>query len=174
MRHRYDFSLKDKVKGFDKNAVTSFFFVRHSSNCSSSWYRLCGEFEIFQKSKQKIIETVTSSDSETDHWPHWYYFDCKDWLTAVHMERDDSADWQDCSNWNCRNLRLFQLSWEVSVLNQSKHWKVRSNGLSRNFVNSKTLVGWCRDRPKRALLSTSPIANNLWKNEQKRKQKKRQ
>ena len=47
-----------------------------------------------------------------------------------------------------------------------------------NFTSSKTLVGRCRDRPKRALLLTCPNVKNLEKqnkkeNEKKRKQKQK-
>ena len=113
-----------------------YIYVRHSSSCSSSWWRLYGEFAIFQESSQEIIETVVSSDSEADHWPDWNYWYYNDWLTAAHVERDDSADWQSCSVCNCKNLRLLFLSatsGRLSILNQSKHGKVGFNGSWKQF-----------------------------------------
>ena len=45
-------------------------------------------------------------------------------------------------------------------------------GRKIKFTNSKTLVGWRRDRPERALPLTLPNVKNL-KNEKKRKTKKK-
>ena len=62
--------------------------VRHSSRCSSSRYRLHGEFAIYQESTEEIIETVVSCDSEADHWPNWKYWNYTDWLAAALLERE--------------------------------------------------------------------------------------
>ena len=102
-------------------------YVRHSSGCRSSWYRLYGDFEIDQESITEIIETVVSSDSEADHWPNFRRFiggsSCGEkrlcWLTelfSLQLQKPGSFLTQ------C-------YVWEVSVLNQSKHWKARLNGL---------------------------------------------
>ena len=63
VRQRYGLSLKRP--GCERSHMR-YIYARHSSSCSSSWYRQYGEFSIYQESIQEIIETVVSSDSEAD------------------------------------------------------------------------------------------------------------
>ena len=62
-------------------------YVRHSSSCSTFWYRFFEELGIYWESIQEIIETVVSSDSEADHWSNWNYWNYNDGLAASHVER---------------------------------------------------------------------------------------
>ena len=65
---RYGLNPIERMENLDVNAaIWGYIYVRHSSSCSSSWYRLYGEFEIYPESIPEIIETVVSCDSEGDH-----------------------------------------------------------------------------------------------------------
>ena len=64
-----------------------------------------------------------------------------------------------------RCLYLLVCLWDVLCCNLQ--------GRKINFTNTKTLVGWCRDRPWRALLLTCPNVKNLQKIKTKQNEKKR-
>ena len=60
-------SSRDKMKDLDVNAaIWSFFMSVTLQAAVQPWYRQDREFEIYQQSISKIIETVVSSDSEAD------------------------------------------------------------------------------------------------------------
>ena len=143
VRQRYGCSPTDRMKNLVMNtAIWSFFYVCHSSSCSSSRKRLHRKSGVYQESLLEIFETF-SSDSEvviTDQ-TEGTGLTTIDWQQF--MWRDDSVNWQSCSICNCQNLRLFWLSamsgrypWRTS----QKHGKAASNG-SWKHVMSKIRIG---------------------------------
>ena len=71
------------MENLDVNAVFwKIFIFRHSSSCSSSWKRLFRKFT-FQESVHTIIETVVSSDWETDYGSDGNYLYSSDRLAAA-------------------------------------------------------------------------------------------
>ena len=118
--------------------VYGYIHVCHTSSCSSSWLRLHRKFAIFQESTQEIFETVISSDWEVDHgsdrkildWPRLTGSSLLCWQTelfSLQLQKPTSF--------------LSQCYvWEVSVLNQSKHGKARSNGFWKHVI-SKIWIG---------------------------------
>ena len=116
--------------------------VRHSSNCSSSWYRLYGEFATYQESIPGIIETVFFK------WPRSWSLTKQKLLGLQRLIGGSSCGERRL----CWLTELFSLQqqkptsfltqcyvWEVTVLNQSKHGKVRLNGF-RKHITSKNWI----------------------------------
>ena len=102
-----------------------YLYVSHSPCCSSSWHKNYTENLRSTKNqpKNKLWDNCFKWLRSWSLTKLKYCF-CNDWLAAAIVERDDSADWQSCSVWNCKNLRLLWLSavWEVSVLKPVKAW----------------------------------------------------
>ena len=79
------------------------FYVCHTSSCSSPWARLFTKSSIYQESTIEVCETVVSNDWEVDHGSDRNYWTDQDWLEPACVERDDSVNWQSCSDCEFQN-----------------------------------------------------------------------
>ena len=69
----------------------------------------------------------------------WNYWNDNDWLVAVHVERDNSADWRSCSGCHRRNLRLFWLS---AMSGKYQFWTSQSMGKQDQMFLGKLSFFW--------------------------------
>ena len=129
----YGRSPTDELNDLDvNNAVSRYIHECHTSSRSSSWSRLLGESTIYQESAPEVSETVIPSDWQFDHGSDRNRWSDHDRIYRTDVEIDDSTMWQSDWDHDCQNLCLRRrgaLIWEVSVTNQSKSGRTKSNGI---------------------------------------------
>ena len=121
-----------------EHSVMVYIYVCHSSSCSSSWQKMTQKIcestknqtkknlrQLFQVTERLITDQTEITGLTTVCWqqPMW-------------RERDDSADWQGCSVWNCQNLRLFLVS---AVFGRYQYWTSQSLWKQDQMVLGNTL-----------------------------------